>query len=229
MVSRRKMTEISQKILNFYGQLEGDKNHRYKSWEHCYAYFCKKDAELDAACLHLAFYLASWGMYRGSSFLLWKDYLIHKEVVSHLLLKRNLQGLDPASVTEETFDEIFNLLAWIKIWYQENIEIVNGASRSVNVTDTLATKIMLGTLGCIPAYDRYFIAGLRNAGLTYSGIRRSNFNELIRFYNNNKSQFFTASEEIKKNSAISYPAMKLLDMYFWEVGYESDQRLSTNA
>lgn len=35
--------------------------------------------------LQLAFYLASWGMYRGSSFLLQKDYRIHIPVVKELL------------------------------------------------------------------------------------------------------------------------------------------------
>ncbi len=223
------MTDISRKILNFYSQLEGDENHRYKSWEHCYAYFCKKDADLDAACLHLAFYLASWGMYRGSSFLLWKDYLIHKEVVEYLLSKKRLQGLNPSKATEEDFTEIFQLIAWIKSWYQENIEFVNGESRAVNVTDTLSTKIILGALGCIPAYDRFFIDGIRKTGLSYSGIKPANFKSLVQYYKNNNAQFSSAANEILKKSGIIYPPMKLVDMYFWEIGFESDQKSSNKA
>jgi hypothetical protein len=42
----------------------------------------------------MAFYLASWGMYRGSSFLLWKDYLIHQEVVDNIIAKKHLQDID---------------------------------------------------------------------------------------------------------------------------------------
>lgn len=38
--------------------------------------------------LQLAFYLASWGMYRGSSFLLQKDYRVHIPVVKELLQKK---------------------------------------------------------------------------------------------------------------------------------------------
>jgi hypothetical protein len=64
-------------------------NSRFLSWEHCYSAFadCKETAndKVDFLCLHLAFYLASWGMYRGSSFLLWKDYLVHREAVVELL------------------------------------------------------------------------------------------------------------------------------------------------
>ena len=223
------MTDISRRILNFHAQLEGDENHRYKSWEHCYAYFCKEDAELDAACLHLAFYLASWGMYRGSSFLLWKDYLIHKEFVAHLLTKKSLQGLDPSSASEKDFEEILGLIAWIKDWYQKNIETVNGESRSVNVTDTLATKIILGALGCIPAYDRYFIDGIRKTGLSYSGIKATNFKSLVQHYKINETQFSSAAKEILNKSGIRYPAMKLIDMYFWEIGFQLDQKSSNKA
>ncbi len=67
-------------------------NSRELSWIHCYYSFYQafqtpeKSEELyDNLALHLAFYLASWGMYRGSSFLLDYDYLIHMGVVKELL------------------------------------------------------------------------------------------------------------------------------------------------
>ena len=41
--------------------------------------------DYDYLSLQLAFYLASWGMYRGSSFLLQKDYKVHEAVVKELL------------------------------------------------------------------------------------------------------------------------------------------------
>jgi hypothetical protein len=50
-------------------------HHRYRSWEHCYRYFHRSIPEAiavdhDHAALQLGFYLASWGMCRGSGFLL---------------------------------------------------------------------------------------------------------------------------------------------------------------
>lgn len=39
-----------------------DSNHRFKSWEYCYTAFGNLDS-VDYLSLHLAFYLASWGMY----------------------------------------------------------------------------------------------------------------------------------------------------------------------
>jgi hypothetical protein len=46
------------------------------------------------ACLHLSFYLASWGLYRGSSFLLWKDYLVHHDMVNRILSLQHLRNID---------------------------------------------------------------------------------------------------------------------------------------
>jgi len=220
------MSDIRSKILAFHAQLDSDDNHRYKSWEHCYTYFSKENPELDTACLHLAFYLASWGMYRGSSFLLWKDYLVHKDVVKHLLAMKHLQGLNFAKATKQEIEEILNLVSWIKGWYQSNVKFVNGEKKKINVTDTLATKILLGSLGCIPAYDRYFIDGLRNKGLSYSSLKLVNFSSVVNFYRQNHQEFSHANQVILERCGVNYPPMKLVDMYFWEIGYELDQKSS---
>ena len=85
------MTNLSENVKKFYRSINSIENHRYKSWEHCYQFFRRirskeiNDEELDLAQLHLAFYLASWGMYRGSSFILQKDYTIFKEIVTEIL------------------------------------------------------------------------------------------------------------------------------------------------
>jgi len=72
------VTGIKESILLFYKEILDDQYHRYRSWEHCYSCFqrlqsSKSEENVDTATLHLAFYLASWGMYRGSSQLLQKD------------------------------------------------------------------------------------------------------------------------------------------------------------
>jgi len=105
-----------------------------------------------------------------------------------------------------------------------NIRTVNGVVREVNATDTLVTKIVLGTLGCIPAYDSYFIDGLRIKGIrpfvpTLSGVKK-----LVSFYAENIDQFDVISSEIIKSRRIIYPPMKLVDMYFWQISYDEDQK-----
>ena len=69
---------------------------RYNSWVQCYNFFkiLKKNHpnginenhhSVDDACVRLGFYMASWGMYRGSSFLLQNDYTIYKKIIPVLL------------------------------------------------------------------------------------------------------------------------------------------------
>ena len=80
---------VIQAALDFYADITVDVNGRYRSWEYCYYNFYKartsNTVDVDFLSLHLAFYLASWGMYRGSSFLLQKDYKIHTSVVEKVL------------------------------------------------------------------------------------------------------------------------------------------------
>ncbi len=64
-------------IINAF-ETKHDPTGRYASFDYCYNYFhpsnnndLKKDME--KSCISLGFYLASWGMFRGSSFILEKS------------------------------------------------------------------------------------------------------------------------------------------------------------
>jgi hypothetical protein len=82
---------ITEAAARFYHETKADPNSRYRSWEHCYKSFYDArglaSPDPDYLSLQLAFYLASWGMYRGSSFLLQKDYKVHVPVVEEILKK----------------------------------------------------------------------------------------------------------------------------------------------
>jgi len=215
-------TDIQSNVTTFHQRLQLDANHRYRSWEHCHSYFRQRTAvNEDTACLQLAFYLASWGMYRGSSFLLWKDYLIHKEIVRGILDPKYdaLWNVDYGGIQRSgtELSLLFDLIKWIRDWYVSNVTSVNGTKRKVNVSDTLVTKILLGTIGCIPAYDRFLILGMRHKGLSFSSLNTKNYWQLIEFYRENKNDFDAARTEI--SSASSYPIMKIVDMYFWNIGF----------
>ena len=106
--------EFIKKTREFYEELKVQDRHRYRSWEHCYAQFyeARQNPEkdnVDNLSLHLAFYLASWGMYRGSSFLLQYDYTIHTSVVEEILKQKydKLLGLECNELNNE---EICSLL-----------------------------------------------------------------------------------------------------------------------
>ncbi len=87
-----KVDLIIKSATFFYNQLKVDPNGRFRSWEHCYKCFYdarnESNIDYDYLSLQLAFYLASWGMYRGSSFLLQKDYKLHIPVVEELLKEK---------------------------------------------------------------------------------------------------------------------------------------------
>jgi hypothetical protein len=63
------------------------------------------------------------------------------------------------------------------------------AAKSVNhaysqfgeATETLVTKALLGTFGCLPACDQYFIAGFRGAGLGYSYLNTKFVEKVLAF------------------------------------------------
>lgn len=83
-------------------------------------------------------------------------------------------------------------------------------------TPLLITKILLGTMGCTPAYDRFFCAGLKKVEMTQAFGKKS-YLELMEFYYENRDEIRNA----RKATVIEYPIMKLLDMYFWSLGYNS--------
>ena len=212
-------TAISEKVLKFYNQLD-DKNHRYLSWEHCYNYFNEPDIDVDKACLHLAFYLASLGMYRGSSFLLWKDYLIHKEVVEKIIsVRKNFQSTDFNNIADDDLTKILTLCDFIGNWYKDNSGKINGEVRITEPSSILISKIILGTLGCLPAYDRFFLSGLEEHNISPKKISIEGLKELIKFYKNNKAEFDSLQTKVLIGDK-PYPVMKLIDMYFWQIGFD---------
>ena len=80
-----------------------------------------------------------------------------------------------ASLRGASLDDLsanVNTLLWPLI---EKIRQGSLYPSAVTVTDTLVTKILMGTLGCTPAYDRFLKAGLEEKGFS-SSFSRKNFN-----------------------------------------------------
>jgi len=139
---------IHQKIQTFCNAAVGE-HHRYRSWEHCYSYFRSNRAislDRDQAALQLGFYLASWGMYRGSSFLLQHAYTVHRGVID-LIAERRFTELWDADVGANKADVkfvpvIIDLIEGVREAYKPFAP----ATASAQPTDTLITKVVLGTV-----------------------------------------------------------------------------------
>lgn len=195
---------------------ENNYNHsREYSWNHCYNCFCEarkeelNDEIVDKLCLNLAFYLASWGMMRGSAFLFKLDYKVHEPVVREIMKSEyaDLKGINCSNYNEEYLNTLFRLVGFIRNAYL--CYVVNGKKPSV--TDTLVTKILLGTLCCTPAYDAYFARAIRKYQIKRE-FNMDSFKQLVSLCNNNN-----LLERV--DSQIDLPDMKLIDMGFWEIGY----------
>ncbi len=213
-----------QTIQTYYQNVAEAQHHRYRSWEHCYGYFRNivnggADFDCNQAALQLGFYLASWGMYRGSSFLLQHAYTVHLGVID-LLRESRFSVLwetefGAHSTDLELIPIILEVISGIRAVYKPFAP----AGNSKQPTYTLITKILLGTLGCLPACDRYFIDGFKSSGFSYSSSNRKLFIEhALGFCQENLHALREEQGRIMKLSKEHYPLMKLVDMYFWQIG-----------
>lgn len=209
-------------IEEYLSSITADDFHRYKSWDNCFKAFSATTKTEDLV-LELAFYLASWGMYRGSSGLLQKNHLIHNTAVDILFSDSN-QKLKCNSTTEVSRNNIDTILQTknqlAKYYSSINFSKGTNEAKSISPTDTLLSKVMLGTLGCVPAYDRYFIDGLKEMQMQHTKFDAASLLEIFNFIESNKSEFINAQKLILAKTNTHYPLMKIVDMYFWQVGYD---------
>ena len=156
--------DIEKNIRDY---IEGDNNtqgikpnERYASFDYCFNYFQtfreqNKQGELASpenlqkSCLQLGFYLASWGMLRGSSFLLGKSVKVYEPLITAVTNANPvLWDIDANCYTSENIQEILDFKETI-------VQSFNGNHPS----DILVTKIMLGIFGNVPAFDSFFKKG----------------------------------------------------------------------
>ena len=229
-----------------------DKESRYKSWEYCYNFFHKvhkvhklgeqfgndKDwTYKNQLCLHLAFYMASWGMYRGSSFLLQNDYKIYYGVVDVIFNKKydslwnddSLFAEDRCKMITDLYMDIFNKLKDYKEYFLNKSKFQkNKKNATPNRFLTIITKIILGTIGCFPALDRNFKYAFGISDTNVDGYNEAEDAVKIiisRVYNlaSNLVKNKNLLEDIKLKEEFdkqSYPFMKRLDMYYFIKGQE---------
>ena len=224
--------ELIDELINaaqtFYDDARANENGRSRSWEHCYRVF--RDARTDPSpdydylSLHLAFYLASWGMYRGSCFILQKDYKVHTPIVEEILKPEYdcLFGLACADLrNNDVWEQYTKLYDKIAAYFRPIRNEVAGRVVGSQVSPVLITKILMGTLGCVPAYDRFFEEGARYLGLEKKTYHEKSLLELADIYEAHNDRLEEARHGMRTEDLI-YPQMKLLDMGFWQVGFERD-------
>ena len=222
--------ELIDAAQTFYEDARANENGRSRSWEHCYRVF--RDARTDPSpdydylSLHLAFYLASWGMYRGSCFILQKDYKVHTPIVEEILKPEYdcLFGLACADVrNDDVQTQLTNVYNDIANDFGPVRNQVAGREVPSPVSPVLITKILMGTLGCVPAYDRFFGIGAKYLGLEKDTYQEKSLRELVDFYEAHNDRLEEARRGMQTDD-LTYPQMKLLDMGFWQIGFEKEAK-----
>jgi len=192
---------------------------RYASFDYCFSYFQSfKDQNkikqlnsidnVQTSCLQLGFYLASWGMYRGSSF----------------LLQKSVKALEPV-ITEISNSEITIWEVDADNYSDKNIELLlDFRSKLMNAfqpdipSDILITKIMLGVFGNVPAFDKFF-----KSGFGVSSFGKKALVNIDKFYNENweiieHHRKKTLSFELEILTSVQYTRAKVIDMIFFIEG-----------
>lgn len=215
-----------QLIRDYFNETVKDPHGRYMSWRHCYRVFSENrnitdEQVIDYLSLHLAIYLASWGMLRNS-FLLQKDYKVHIPIVKIIQEQKYnpLHGISAVELCEEhSLDLLDDITERIRDCYAREKPSIDGIANKA--TDTLVTKILLGTLGCVPAFDRYYINSVKKNHISKGSFSRNSVRSVAKFYTDNLETFENLRHELSE-CGIEYPPMKLMDMCFWQDAYIDD-------
>ena len=213
----KKQSDIKKIVDEFKYQSNPDS--RYASFDYCYNYFKKtkpKDLtkDIEKSCLTLGFYLASWGMLRGSSFLLKKSVKHFQPTINYLsTLENSVWKIDIDKYNDWNIKIIIQIYKDLK----KLLVVENKAHR------TLVTKVMLGVFGFIPAYDQYFLktfSRIFKDKCSFTSVNKLSLTCLKTFYDvNNKTinkisaETFTINFLTGMKTNINYPKAKIIDMY----------------
>jgi len=220
-----KRTDIELVIEDFKSKSKSDD--RYTSFDYCYNYFRKTNdltQDIEKSCLVLGFYLASWGMFRGSSFLLQKSAKHFEPTIQYIAtLDKSVWDIDADNYNEK------NIQIIIKMY--NNIKHLIISEKQSDIT--LITKILLGIFGFIPAFDNNFCNSFRKISEGQCGFRKLNIKSLTfikAFYESNRNIIDKLSEETYTKDFISgqkttlnYPKAKIIDMYGFTIGQNLQQ------
>jgi hypothetical protein len=226
--------DLERSIRDYlYGDSTGDAPRRgpldrYASFDYCFNYFqaFRESGSLDAltapehlevSCLHLGFYLASWGMLRGSASLLQHSAAVYEPVVRVIASTAGkVWAIDVHCYTG----------ANRALLLQCSEEIRTAFGGTSLASDILVTKVMLGVFGNVPAFDTYVCTALRKVlGVRSFGER--SLAALAGFYDANREvveryRVPTLDFATGQDTQRRYTRAKVLDMALFIEG----QRLS---
>lgn len=179
-------------------------------------------ARANHTSLLLTSYLAHWGMFRGKASLKDTNWHFLTDLSIALLNKKNgilnpISDLNFEGIAGMEPKELERMIKSFKTWLDNH---------GISPTDTLLTKIVMGLLGNMPAYDRYFKNGLSELrkGKKYSGqlaFSETGLKNLSDWYAKSKYTWPKVSCFTDSNSLI--PSGKVIDMAIFQYGKDMEK------
>lgn len=215
----------AREIGNYYvEELLLQKNQPEWVWYHCYQYFSTaRYQELTATdynmlSLHLSVYLAQANMYHGSSFILQNGYKIHREAIQLICCPRYhvLSGISCKDLANpKNMARLFELVTAITEIYhgirQTTYRYLAKEEPISPVSQALITKVLLGTLGCVPAYDGTSIKEFKQYQIAPQYFSEESLVSVLEFYQREIKDFNDLAL-ILESKKIDLPQMKLVDI-----------------
>lgn len=224
---------IPQNVIDMYKKFmdewKRDPVGRFHSYDYCKKVFERyydkgingklTPDEKDYIALHLFAYLGSWGMLRGSGWLLQKSYraLIPLVDVLYQAKYKPLLNIDPFALN-------FCAKDYAELVVDLSEKIYNTCESEIGETPTLlfVCKIIMATYGCVPSYDDYVKKALGQLGAGISrNAKKLNKNILcstIDLIKANQAALQAAQDDIKATYDVEYTIFKVLDMILWGYG-----------
>jgi hypothetical protein len=180
---------------------------------------------LDLTALHIGFYLASWGMFRGAGMLVEQNLDFFAALSERLftLIDDNLwclrfdQFRTDADAASKIFNEVTASLGeFLKVLQQQNVDLIIG-------------KLLLGVWGECPARDEKFARGFeayvneirQGGGNLPNGVNA--LNGAFLHWLATRAQDKTWNMNAYRVNGTLYPPGKVVDMAFFQYGAQQQQ------
>ncbi|MDV6373053.1 hypothetical protein [Deinococcus arenicola] len=222
------VVDIDTNIKAFFDNREENRclpDERNASFDYCYNYFQEfrrnnkiseiaSSENLERSCIQISFFLASWGMLRGSAFLSKKSAHHYKKLI-------DIVAKEPEStwaIDVDQYGDTGSTEILLELTGKIRKAISLSGTGEEEVSEILITKIILGIFGNIPAFDSYFLKGFGNYW-----VNKESLKIIYDFYMANGEiidgyKIPTIGFVDGEPTSRSYPQAKIIDMIFFMEG-----------
>ena len=201
-------------VKNFEENIESifegfNENSRGYAWYDLNEAFANESFFTDQKAKDLFIYLANWGMVARGSFLMKHTWRILKSVIE-ILQKSEYKELRNPEI--ETIEKNIDLIIQLRDEIGKSLKTYH---ENKTVSYTLISKILLGTLGCIVAYDRNVKQTLSESEIAFPYFNKKSISALCEYYIQNKTDFENLRKKVENLTNKECPPFKLLDLVLW--------------